>query len=129
MLNLLGKGDDPKPTKQQLLEANIFAKQFAKRKGHLNPELTHVGNKIPQFVDASGKPLPKNFTPVPAHQINQQVPSYVKELEWDETANMPFYKDSQSGDIKYVNRDLFFTDRYNPRRTYARNSILDYAKR
>jgi hypothetical protein len=126
---LSSKGGEPKPTTQQLMEANLFAKAFARRKGHINAESTHVGGELPKYVDASGKPLSKDFSPIPMSMVSPKVPAYVKELEWDEANNMPYYVDNQSGDMKYVQRDLFFTDRYNPRRTYARNSIVDYAKK
>ncbi len=123
------RGGEPKPTTQQLLEANLFAKAFARRKGHLAAEATHTGGEIPKFTDASGRPLLKDFSPLPISMVSPKVPAYVKELQWDEANNMPYYVDNQSGDLKYVQRDLFFTDKYNPKRTYARNNIFDYAKK
>jgi hypothetical protein len=129
MRNIFSKDPDPKPTSKKLLEATIFAKDFARKRHHIMAEETHVGNQVPKFINtATGKEMPQNYTSVPMRQISQTVPKSVKELEWDSKANLPYYLDEQSGDIKYVNRDLFYTDRFQPRRN-LQTSILDYAKR
>lgn len=123
---LSSKGEGPKPTAKEILAANLFAKEFARKRHHIMAEETHVGNQVPKFLDAAGNELPKNFSNVPQHMISQKVPTYVKELEWDSKANLPYYVDDQSGDIKYVSRDFFYSDRFQPKRN---TNILDYAKR
>src|SRR5574341_506991 len=118
----LNGGDDPKkpikiktnkPTAAELEAANILAKDIAVRKGLISGESTHVGGEIPKFYDArTGKELVAVIIPPPVGKLSNKVPLYVKSLEWDADANLPYYIDEQTGDMQYVNKDLFHSPRF-----------------
>jgi hypothetical protein len=92
--------------------ANNFAKNFALRRGLVSGENTHTGGVVPAFVDPSGKPVPLPQTVAPVGMLSNKVPAYVKQLEWDEESKLPYYIDSASGDMKYVNKELFYSPRF-----------------
>jgi hypothetical protein len=97
------------PSASELEAANRFAKDFALRKGLISGENTHVGGVIPKFVDPLGKPA----QPVaPVGMLSNRVPAEIKSLEWDAKANLPYYIDPQSGDSKYVAKELFYLPRF-----------------
>lgn len=109
--------EDPKPTAKQLQDANMFAKQFAMNRHLFNAQEMHVGDTLPKFVDSlTGKEVSKDYTPIPSQRILNIVPDYVKELQWDAKNNLPYFIDDHTGDIQYVKKDWFYTDRFNPNR-------------
>ncbi len=118
LLGLLG-GDPKNPNRKDLDRANIFAKEFATRKGLVIGNDAHVGNSIPKFVDNKGKELVggmnSSLPPRTITNINL-IPSYVKNLELDPDTKVPYYLDEQTGDIQYVHPDIARTERFNPNR-------------
>lgn len=115
-------GGDPKekkaPTSSELAEANRIAKEFSVRRNLIIGENAHVGNKIPQYVEAgTGKVLTPNDVTPPLGKLSSLVPSYVKSLEWDAKANLPYYIDEKTGDTQYVAKELFYSPRF--KRTQA----------
>lgn len=121
-------GGDPKdkkaPTAAELAEANRIAKEFAIRRNLISGENTHVGNQIPKYIDAAtGKELVAGSIQPQAGSTNYNVPSYVKSLEWDDRANLPYYIDEKTGDLTYVAKDLFYSPRF--RRPTPITSLLN----
>lgn len=102
-----------KATPADVEAANRFAKDFALRKGLISGENTHTGGVVPPFVDPAGKPVVGPAQVVaPAGMLSNKVPSEIKSLEWDTKAGLPYYIDPQSGDTKYVNKELFYLPRF-----------------
>lgn len=112
------KGDPPTttPTPLEIQAANNFAKMFAIRRHLVSGQNTYVGNQLPQFVDESGKPYVARMGNIPQSMVQSIPPPYVKELQWDDHANLPYYIDEKSGDKQFVKKDWFFSDRFNPKR-------------
>jgi hypothetical protein len=92
--------------------ANKFAKDFALRRGLISGENTHTGGVVPPFVDAAGKPYVAPPVVAPVGMLSNKVPEYVKKLEWDKEAGLPYYIDDKTGDSKYVNKELFYLPRF-----------------
>lgn len=113
---IVTRKEDPKPTPEQLAAANAEAKRFALNRHLIFGEDAHVGNRLPKYVDEKGNIVTSDYTNVPKSQILNTPPSYVKQLEWDDKANLPYFIDEKSGDLQYVNKDWFYTDRFNPKR-------------
>lgn len=121
-VRLLSGGEDPKkpvkvktskPSAAEIEAANVLARDIAMRKGLISGENTHVGDQIPKFYDSrTGKELVAGDAPPPVGRLSNKVPLYVKSLEWDESAQLPYYIDQQSGDMQYVNKDLFHSPRF-----------------
>jgi hypothetical protein len=110
-------GGDPKekrkPTASELAEANRIAKDFAVRRNLIIGENAHVGNQIPQYVEAgTGRVLTKNDAISPMGKLSNKVPLGIQELEWDAKANLPYYIDPQTGDTQYVAKELFYSPRF-----------------
>lgn len=118
--------DDPikKPTPQQLEAANKVARGFAMRRHLVSGENTHVGNSLPKYVDTSGREVSPDRTPIPSQMIMKVPPSYVTKLDWDENANLPYFFDDKTGDIQYVNKEWFYTDRFNPDRGKSKEQLM-----
>ena len=117
-----GGGDPGKKTKvrvsgakpatssaSELEAANRFAKDFALRRGLISGENTHTGGVVPPFVNPSGLPAQ---AVAPVGMLSNKVPAEIKSLEWDAKANLPYYIDPQSGDSKYVAKELFYLPRF-----------------
>lgn len=98
-----------KATPADVEAANRFAKDFALRKGLISGENTHTGGVVPEFVNASGLPTQ---AVAPVGMLSNKVPAEIKSLEWDAKANLPYYIDPQSGDSKYVAKELFYLPRF-----------------
>ena len=122
--------EDPvdKPSPKQIQAANQFAKAFAIRKGLGIGEEAHVGNQLPPFVDAA---TGQNITNVPQPSFPhgtimdiRQVPSYVKDLQFDTKSNLPYYVNQESGDIQYVHPDIARSTRFNPNRGKTADMML-----
>jgi hypothetical protein len=107
-----GDAKAKKPTPKEIEQANIFAKNFALRKGLISGENTHTGGVIPPFVDPAGRSLPPPQTVAPVGMLSNKVPAEIKNLEWDSKANLPYYIDPASGDAKYVDKSLFYSPRF-----------------
>ena len=108
-------GDDD-PKKKALAEANAKVKEFAVRRGLIIGNDAHV-DSIPKYIDAkTGKDITGVTTNLPQSQITPYVPPYVKSLEWDAKANMPYFIDEKTGDQRYVPKDYFYLPRFNPNR-------------
>lgn len=108
--------DPTKPTQQQIIDANMFAKNFASTHGLMMAEDMHVGNMIPRFIDQK---TGKDYVPsqsVPQSKIKSFVPPEINSLEWDDSAKLPYYDDPQSGEKAYVPQNYFFLPRFNPNR-------------
>ena len=111
------------PTPEELAAANAMAKDLAIRRGLISGENTHTGGQIPKFYDArtgadiTGKPDPL----VTMGRVETRVPTYVSSLEWDDQANLPYYIDEKTGDMKYVAKDLFYLPRF--RKNLAQNPL------
>jgi hypothetical protein len=104
------------PSRAEVEAANKFAKEFAIRRNLISGENTHTGGQVPKFVDArTGMDVTGNIPP-PVGRLTDKVPLYVKSLEWDDKANLPYYVDEKSGDTQYVAKDLFYSPRFNPNR-------------
>jgi hypothetical protein len=115
-----GGRNNKKPTPQQLEQANQEARRFAMARSLVSGENTNVGGQIPQYYNQGGK----NITGMPAGgqlpprtimNINQ-IPPYVKDLQWNEQAGAPYYVDEKTGDIQYVHPSIFYSSRFNPNR-------------
>lgn len=108
-------GEDPKkPTREQVRSANQFAKAFALRKRLISGEDTHTGGQVPKFYDIRGNQLPARQLPPGTITNISLVPYYVKELDWDESTNTPYYIDEKTGNLQYVHPDIFRSTRFNP---------------
>ena len=123
------KGEDPKaPTPQQLAAANQFAKTFALRKGLISGESTHVGGAIPRFIDsATGQDITGVKPPIfPTGTIMdiRQVPTYVKDLQFDDKSNLPYFVNQETGDIQYVHPDIARSSRFNPNRGKSADQLI-----
>ena len=115
-----------KASSADLEAANKFAKNFALRKGLISGENTHVGGVIPKFIEGrTGMELPAGGI-APAGLLSNKVPPEVKSLEWDAKANLPYYIDPQTGDSKYVAKELFYLPRF--RRSNATPVLNSIAK-
>ena len=119
-------GTPAKPSPAQLAEATAFARNFALRRGLVSGENTTVGGQIPRFVDTMGNPANVQNKPLPPRTITNinQIPTYVKELQWDEQKNVPYYIDQQTDEIKYVHPDIFYSTRFNPTRGMSADMLL-----
>lgn len=105
------------PTPAELEAANKIARDISLRRGLIQGENLNVGNQIPKFIDAaSGKELLPGATTPETGRVATKVPLYVKELEWDSRAGLPFYTDEKTGDLQYVAKDLFHSPRFSPNR-------------
>ena len=116
----------PKPTLQELAQANQFAKDFATRKGLVIGQDAHVGNALPKFIDAAtGQPVVQGQTKLPPNTIMdiRNVPSYVKELQMGDD-NIPYFKDQSTGDIQFVHPDIARSSRFNPNRGKAVDMLI-----
>lgn len=127
-----GGEDKPKPTKvkvakpspKELEAANNLAKDIAVRRGLVSGLDTHTGGQIPKFIDdRTGKELVAGAPSPQLGSLSANVPAYVKELSWDKTTNQPYYVDEQTGYIKYVPKDLFYSTRFNPNKGIAANAL------
>lgn len=101
-----------KPTSAEVEAATRFAKEMAIKRGLISGENTHTGGLIPKFVDEAGRELMPGDVSPEVGRLDSKVPSYVKELEWDAKANLPYYMDEKTGDLKYVAKDLFHLPRF-----------------
>lgn len=115
-----------KPSPSELAAANEFARNMALRKGLASGENTYVGNQLPKFVDALGNPVTAHNAPLPPRTITNinQIPTYVKELQWDDQRNVPYYVDEKTGDMQYVHPDIFYSTRFNPKRGMSAEMLL-----
>lgn len=115
------------PTQAELEAANKFAKEFATRKGLTIAQDAHVGNIIPKFIDqTTGKEFVGGQGKLPPRTIMNinQIPTYVKDLQWDDKSNIPYYIDKQTSDIQYVHPDIFFSSRFNPYRGKSKEDLI-----
>lgn len=101
---------------QTIDEANIYARDLAKRRGLVSGENTNVGNQLPTYRDAQGNILPDTWSPIPQSSINNYIPPSVTDLQWSSDANLPYYTDPNSGDMVYTNRDNFYLPRFQKNR-------------
>lgn len=99
-------------SQQQLDAANQQARQFALARGLSSGENTYVGKNVgdpmPQFVNPQGIPTQPNNI----QGLNSYVPPEVNDLQWSTEANLPYYTDPQSGDIKYTTPSNFYLPRF-----------------
>lgn len=80
-------------------------------------ENVNTGMKFLKYKMPDGSALYKEQLPVAPKtnlDITQYVPSDIKSLNWDETNNLPYYTDPQSGDIKYVPQHYIHLPRFRP---------------
>lgn len=80
-------------------------------------ENINTGMKFLKYKMPDGSALYKEQLPVTPKtnlDITQYVPSDIKSLNWDETNNLPYYTDPQSGDIKYVPQHYIHLPRFRP---------------
>ncbi|HRP30463.1 MAG TPA: hypothetical protein PKV73_01160 [Agriterribacter sp.] len=130
-----GGGEEPKkdvkvkvkPTTKQLEEATKLAQRLAKQHGAFNAENIHTGGEIPKFYDESGADI-TNVPPPQVGNLTSKVPSYVKSLEWDSKANLPYFVDQTTGYMQYVPKELFYSARFNPQKGKETESIISFAK-
>lgn len=107
------KLEEGKPTPEALEAANRLAKDIAIRRGLISGENTHTGGQIPKFIDQrTGKELTAADAMPPIGRFTNKVPLYVKSLEWDASSNLPYYIDEKTGDMQYVQKDLFYSPRF-----------------
>lgn len=132
-IRLSSGGDDKNkpasktPTPAEIEAATIFARDMARRRGLMSGENTHTGGQVPPFIDAAtGKQLLPGAIDPAVGRLSNKVPLYVKSLEWDSKAGLPFYIDEKTGDMQYVAKDLFHSPRFSPNKG---KSLLDIAKR
>ncbi len=113
----------PTPTPAELEAANKMARDISVRRGLIMGENVHTGGQIPKFIEATtGKELlPGDIDPA-VGRLSNKVPLYVKSLEWDSKAGLPFYVDEKTGDMQYVAKDLFHSPRFSPNR--GKTSLL-----
>lgn len=112
------------PTPAELEAANKLARDISVRRGLIQGENLNVGNQIPKFIDAaSGKELLPGAATPETGRLASKVPLYVKSLEWDSKAGLPFYTDEKTGDLQYVAKDLFYSPRF--RKATPADSILN----
>lgn len=105
------------PSPADLEAANQLAKRIAIQNGLITGENAHTGGQIPKFYDSrSGRELTSADTTPPVGKFSDKVPLYVKELQWDDKAALPFYIDQNTGDAQYVAKELFHSPRFNPNR-------------
>ena len=117
----------PIPTPAELEAANKMARDISVRRGLMMGENVHTGGQIPKFIEAStGKELLPGDVDPAIGRLSNKVPLYVKSLEWDSKAGLPFYTDEKTGDIQYVAKDLFHSPRFSSNKG---KSLLDIVKR
>ena len=117
------KVKSPTPTPAELEAANKLARDISVRRGLMQGENLNVGGQIPKFYDAnSGKELLAGAVTPETGRLATKVPLYVKELEWDAKAGLPYYIDEKTGDTQFVNKDLFYSPRF--RKATPATSIL-----
>jgi len=115
-----GGDKDKKPTPAEIEAANKLARDISVRKNLLMGENIHVGDQIPKFYDArSGKELLPGDVQPPVGRLTNKVPLYVESLEWDSKANLPYYVDEKTGDLQYVQKDLFHAPRFSPNKNQS----------
>lgn len=100
---------DPKntPTPQQLEAANKLAREFAARRGQINPEDTHVGNTLPE-VTFDGKPI-QYGAPLPINYRTRNykpIPSYATEVQYDQRTNTAWYTNRDGDLVEMDPRDM-----------------------
>jgi hypothetical protein len=111
------KSKSTAPTQAELAAATKMAKDFSVRRNLLMGENVHTGGQTPKFYDArTGKELLPGDVQSPGGRLLNKVPLYVQSLEWDDKANLPYYIDEKTGDIQYVQKDLFHSPRFSPNR-------------
>jgi hypothetical protein len=108
---------------QTISEANIYAKDLAKRQFLFSGENTHVGNTMPYYKDAQGNDLPDNWTPIPQSAIKSYIPPEITSLEWSTQANLPYYLHPQTGDVTYTNADAIHSPRFQKTRGMSAEQI------
>lgn len=117
---------DPKkkPTPAQLAAANAEAKRLAVSKGLMIGESAHVGDRIPNYIDArTGREITEADIEPPVGVLSNKVPMYVQSLEWDDKANLPYYIDEKTGDAQYVIKELFFSPRFKKAKPIMQNPL------
>lgn len=102
-----------KPTSSELAAANKLAKRLSVQRGLIIGENAHTGGQIPRFIDAkTGADITGMPDPGMVGRVNTRVPDYVKSLEWDEHASLPYYIDEKTGDVQYVPKEYFGLPRF-----------------
>lgn len=94
--------------------ANQEAKRFSVSRGLGPGENAHVDpNHLPTYVDEQGRPVTgKQYSNIPQSMMTSYVPNDIKELQWDASANLPYFTDPYSGDLKYTNKENYFSPRF-----------------
>lgn len=123
-------GDDPKkPSPYEIMAANRFAKDFARRKGLVIAQDAHVGNAVPKFIDATtGKEATVNAK-LPPNTVTdiRQLPSYVKADNLVKGQDgLSYFENQVTGDMTPIHPDIVRSKRLNPNR--GKTNLLSYAK-
>jgi hypothetical protein len=97
--------DDPKDPNYQkrLAVANQFAKDFARRRGHINAEETFVESPDTAFVGLDNKP----FQPLPTNRKKvYKLPVGITLNDIKSYGDEHWYEDPQTGDAVYVDNSV-----------------------
>ena len=103
-LEIPGEEDPKDPNYQRKLAiANQFAKDFARRRGHINAEETFVATPDTPFVGLDGK----SFQPLPTNRKKvYQLPSGITLNDIKSFGDEHWYDDPQTGDAIYVDNSV-----------------------
>jgi len=102
-------------------------KRIASSNSQTAPGVENVNNgfmflkyKMPDGKAYYKSELPQN--PLASPVQPPYVPPEVQSLDWDEQAQLPYYKDPGTGDIKYVPKEYLHLPRFKPKNVKLRVS-------
>lgn len=106
-----------------LLAANMEAKRFSVAHGLVPGENAYV-DKVPQYVNFTGKVVPPNQSYSPNSSVQSFVPPEITDLEWDASKNLPYYLDPHTGDLVYTKQENFYSPRFKKSQSMQDQTLL-----